>query len=518
MINMYRDRDSVRQLISAMSGGEKRYFSKFSKSFNATGQQPMFLQLFQYLENEESELPKVFFESSPQALTTTKRRLYQNILKSLRSMNEGKSIDISIGNQLADIEILYHLNLPEQGAFIINNTRKFAASHERFGLLLQILEWEKRLNIVLDTPTRSAEDILAEEQKVLQQFRQVMDLENIYGKAKTLKKQYGYVKGKMKKNLERETISAPAMVRLADCLSEKARYYYYFIYALHSWMVFDHEQAYRYSKHLLATAAEVILPDDYMDGILEHITSCVCMGFFEEALNGLEICAAYMEVHKLDQSPAFVVRMFAYNAVYRLIIFNYMGSRTKLRNIIKETESKLIRYEKILSIEIRQVIVGNLMNAYIGIGDLNKADEIWNGMFNKQAKTVRRDIYADLYLFRLFSLLQAGNYSLLQPSALSASRYYHKFKDASSLFELEISISGLFIKGQPLDNAGVVKDVLFKIKNRITPYIMGLKVKSEFQEHYTRYQIWTESLLNETPFHIEAAQWYQKLGSNSKKA
>jgi hypothetical protein len=517
MINMYKDRDSVRQLISAMSGGEKRYFSKFSKSFNATGEQPMFLQLFQYLENDESELPKVFFESSPQALTTTKRRLYQNILKSLRSMNEGKSIDISIGNQLADIEILYHLNLPEQGAFIINNTRRLAASHERFGLLLQVLEWEKRLNIVLDTPTRSAEVILAEEQKVLQQFRQVMDLENIYGKAKTLKKQYGYVKGKMKKNLEKETIAAPAMVKLADCLSEKARYYYYFIYALHSWMVFDHEQAYNYSKHLLSTAAPVILPDDYIEGILEHITSCVCMGFFEEALNGLAISAAYMEVHKLDQSPAFVVRMFAYNSVYRLIIYNYMGSRTKLRNVIKETESNLIRYEKLLSFEIRQVIVGNLMNAYVGIGDLNKADEIWNGMFNKQAKTVRRDIYADLYLFRLFSLLQAGNYSLLQSAALSASRYYHKFKDAVSLFELEISISGLFIKGQALANPEVLKELLCKIKNFITQYIVGLKGKTQLQEHYTRYQIWIESLLNETPFYIEATQWYKKFENKPHK-
>ncbi|AOM80036.1 hypothetical protein BFS30_24460 [Pedobacter steynii] len=492
-----------------MSGGEKRYFSKFSKSFNVTGEQPMFLQLFQYLENAESELPKIFFESSPQALTTTKRRLYQNILKSLRSMNEDKSIDISIGNQLADIEILYHLNLPEQGAFIINNTRRLAASHERFGLLLQVLEWEKRLNIVLDKPTRSAEEILAEEQKVLQQFRQVMDLENIYGKAKTLKKQYGYVKGKMKKNLERETIAAPAMVRLTDCLSEKARYYYYFIYALHSWMVFDHDQAYRYSKHLLSTAAEVILPDDYIEGILEHITSCVCMGFFEEALNGLEISSAYMEIHKLDQSPAFVVRMFAYNSVYRLIIYNYMGSRSKLRNVIKETESKLIHYEKLLSFEIRQVILGNLMNAYVGIGNLHKADEIWNSMFNKQAKTIRRDIYADLYLFRLFSLLQARNYSLLQPATLAASRYYHKFKDAPSLFEFEMPIVNLFTKQIRLDKPEAIEELLSQIKVLIDQYNVRLKGKATFQEHYTRYLIWIDSLINNSPYNEVAAKWYK---------
>lgn len=157
------------------------------------------------------------------------------------------------------------------------------------------------------------------------------------------------------------------------------------------------------------------------------------------------------------------------------------------------------------------------MNAYVGIGDINKADQIWNSMFNKQAKTVRRDIYADLYLYRLFSLLQARNYSLLQHAALAASRYFHKFKEAASLFELEISIVGLFVKGRPLDNPGVVKDLLFKIKNLITSYIIGLKGKSEFQEHYTHYQIWTESLLNETPFHIEAAKWHQKLGSISKK-
>jgi hypothetical protein len=507
---MYRDRDSTQQLVSSLSGGEKRYFTNFSKSFNLPAEKPMFLQLFQYYENGESELPNVFSTSSPQALTTTKRRLYRNILKSLRSMNEDRSIDIRIGNQLADIEILYHLNLPEQGAFIINNTRRLAASHERFGLLLQILEWEKRLNIVLDMPTRPAEDILAEEQKVLQQFRQVMDLENIYGKAKTLKKQYGYVKGKMKKNLERETIAAPAMVRLADCLSEKARYYYFFIYALHSWMVFDHDQAYRYSKHLLSTAAQAILPDDYLEGILEHITSCVCLGFFEEALNGLQISAAYMEVHKLDQSPAFVVRMFAYDSVYQLIIYNYMGNRNKLRNVIKETESKLVRFEKLLPFETRQVIIGNLMNAYIGMGDISKADKIWDSMFNKQAKVVRRDIYADLYLFRLFSLLQAQNYSLLQSTAQSAFRYYHKFKDAASLFELEMAIVTLLNKSHQLDIPDVRQELLFKIKKTIEQYITGLKGATTFQEHYTRYQIWIASLISGEPYHSQASTWYKE--------
>ena len=83
------------------------------------------------------------------------------------------------------------------------------------------------------------------------------------------------------------------------------------------------------------------------------------------------------------------------------------------------------------------------MNAYMDLDDMKKADEIWHTMVNTQSKDIRRDIYGDLYLFRLFCLVKTNTYELIPSSALSAVRFYKKSPDA---FPVESPIATLFQK------------------------------------------------------------------------
>jgi hypothetical protein len=50
----------------------------------------------------------------------------------------------------------------------------------KFSIVLLILEWEKKLNIVLNIPSRLSKDIIDEEKKVLAMLTQIMELESIY--------------------------------------------------------------------------------------------------------------------------------------------------------------------------------------------------------------------------------------------------------------------------------------------------------------------------------------------------
>jgi hypothetical protein len=507
---MYRNRDDLQALVNMLSKGEKRYFINFFKGYDTGQATPLFLQLYALMEKGESELPKVFSADSPQALTTTKRRLYRHILKSMRSLHDDTSIDMVIQNQLSEIEILYRLGLPEQGMFLLKKTYLLARTHEKFGLVLQILEWEKRLNIVMDTPSRPTAEIVAEEKAVLRMYGQVMELESLFSHAKELKKQYGFVMGAMREKLEKETIHAPGMPAAKACLSDKATYYYNFIHALYYWMVFDHSKAYDYSRQLLTSKVKVVLPSDYIDGIFEHITSSVCVASFDDALAGINLGAAYVEEQKLNQSHAFMLRMFAYQGTYQLIIYNYMGDREKLLATISDTEGKLKLYESVLPFETKQVIIGNLMNAYMGIGDLAKADAIWEGMFNRHSQTVRRDIYADLHLFRLFSLLQSKTYALLPSAAGAALRYFRRFEDAKTVFEVELPIALLLNKERDYHKPALLGELLEQISAIVTRFIAGLKGVAGFQEHYSRYLIWSEAILKDEAYYITAARWYKK--------
>lgn len=506
---MHYKLDDLHQLVKAMSGQEKRYFSLFSETFAHSGETPLYMQLFRSLAKPGTELPDFSKEISEQAFTTTKKRLFRNILKSLGIYHHDKSPDMVIQNLLGEIEILYHLNLPSQGLFPLQKAYQLAIAHEKFGLLLQVLDWERRLNMVLNVPTRPASMIQAEEREVLEQLQQIMELENIYSRAKELKKTNGYVKGNLKRGLKRETIQARSMPQLADCKSHKAIYYYNFIYALYHWMVFDHAQAYNYSKELLDTKIQVVLPNDYIDGILEHVTSCVCLGNFDAALNGLKIAEVYITEQKLNLSHSFRLKIFYYQVSYHMIIYNFTGDNARLQATVREAGLQLKQFGGQLPAEFRLVISGNLMNAYLGLGNYKKVTEIWDSLFQKQYQSTRRDIYDDLYLFRLFNLLQSRTYEVVPSMAASAFKYYKKFKDHDKHFNFEMKISGLLMKEQDYNRSEIKREVLEEIRAVLIGYMAGLKGANGFQEHYTFYLIWVESLLSEQPFSEEAAKWYK---------
>src|SRR5690606_29436490 len=113
---------------------------------------------------------------------------------------------------------------------------------------------------------------------------------------------------------------------------------------LYYWMIFDHKNAYLHSKELLAPGMLAMRPAEYLDGILEHVTSCVCLGYFEEALAGLSLAADFVKQHKFDQSNAFLIRIFYYDISYKLIIYSYMGAVDALKEAIETAELKTAQY------------------------------------------------------------------------------------------------------------------------------------------------------------------------------
>jgi hypothetical protein len=505
---MNRKNRDLSDLVNALSSTEKRHFTLFSKAFTGKEEDSLYMQLFRQTENDGNELLKDIKDSSPEVIVKTKQRLYGNILKSLRIYYQEKSADIIIQNLLSEVEILYRLSLPEQGQLLVLKANKLATGSEKFGLLLQALEWEKRLNIVTDTPTRSTDEIINEELATHHKLTQIMALENVYAKTMALKRQYGYARGETKALLERETVKSGAMPTLKECLSNKAKFYHNFIHSIYYWMVFDHRKAYFYSRSLIHPEKNTILPNDYIQALLQHITSSVCLGYFEDALSGIRLSEAYIEQHLLNQSRTFNGLMFAYHATYEIIVYNYMGKRNRLRETIKRTEMQLLQYDQVLSFELKQILMGNLMNAYMGLGNLKKADAIWSSMFNRQSKAIRRDIYADLYLFRLFSLLAGKTYVLLSSAALSACRFYKQSEDSRKEFAVELPIATLLSKELDLDKPEVLKEVIFEIRYIVKQFIAGLEGINHFQEHYSRYVIWADAILRDEPYYMAAAKWY----------
>lgn len=504
---MYKNRDDIQKLIESLTSGEKRNFSNLYKREGST---PLYVQIFSELEKGKSQLSKEISDWDSRSITAAKRRLYDNILNSLCALHDSSSVNLTLQKYLSSIEVLYSKGLAEQGLIIWGKAYALAIEHEKFALLFQVLDWEKRLNIVLDIPTRASMEIKIEENEILLKLQQILSLERLYSHIMLFKKKYGFVKGSLKARLKRETIGSSEMPREKDCLSNTAIYYMHLIRSVYYWMTFEHQQSYVHSKELTRQHAKNILPSDYIGGILQHITSNVCLGYFQDALDGINLGSAYIEEYRLNQANSFRSLMFAYQATYRIVVHQYMGNRNALLQTIKETESQLKDFETFLPLDMRQIIMGNLMNAYMSIGNLDKADKIWLVMNDKQFKLVRQDIHADLYLFRLFSLLHGKTYSLLPSASLSALRFYRKKENANMKYDVELPIAQLLQKERPYEKKETLREVMETVSQIVQQFISTMKGTNNFQEHYTRYVIWCDAIMRDEPYYEAAQRWHKR--------
>ncbi|HAK29665.1 MAG TPA: hypothetical protein DCO90_10605, partial [Sphingobacterium sp.] len=321
-----------------------------------------------------------------------------------------------------------------------------------------------------------------------------------YSQIMLLKKQYGTAKGTIKDKLDTEIINHPLFPREQDCKSNKAIYYHSLIMSIYYWMTFNHKLAYQYSKALLQDNNQNILPSDYLTGIFEHITSSVCIAKFTDALRGIQLAQAFMEEYKLNQSNRYRQLFFAYEATYRLIIYSYMGKQTQLAEVITHAENWLEIYADVLPIERRQVVIGNIMNAYMAIGNIDKAWMVWNQLFNKHSESVRLDIYADLYLFRICFYLLSPIYDLVPSAAASALRFYRKTEENKSKFQLESSIAQLFARDADYNDPKILNPLLQQARCLLKDYITEVRGALNFQEHYTRYIIWANAIEKKIPY------------------
>ncbi|MNJ95336.1 hypothetical protein D3C87_130460 [compost metagenome] len=503
---MYRKKDDLEQLIKSLTGREK---SHITKTFKQSKVDSMYVSLYVEIQNAKSLTRISNLGLSGKVLINKKYVLYATLLKHLKQMQTTISPDVEIQNLLADVEFLYNHSLADQAMRLLNKARKIAGTHEKYGLYLQILNWEQKLSIVMDRPLRSIEAIRIEEEEILAKNAQINLLVSFYSQIMLLKKQHGYAKGTIKDELNVQIINHPLFPGQQDCKSNKAVYYHSLILSIYHWMIFDHTLAYQYSKALLQDDNQNILPSDYINGLFQHITSSVCVKKFKDALKGIQVAQAYMEEYKLNQSNAYRQLFFAYSSTYKLIIYGYTGEKDKLKEAIEDTIKQLDIWSDFIPIEFRQVVLGNIMNAYIAINDLDNAQVLWNQLFNRQSNQVRRDIYADLFLIRIFLLLHSQTYDLIPSASASALRFYRNSHENKAQFKLETSIVQLFVKEINYDNPKNLKPLLDRVRELLQNYIEDVRGKLSFQEHYTRYILWANSIEKKIPYWQAARDWYK---------
>lgn len=106
---MNKPKDYIYDLIQKMDRNERRYFKLYIKNIGNKGEQyaPLFDAIAKQKEYDEGKLKQKFkTEAFVKNFALTKHRLYQLILKSLRSYHSSNTIELEILDRLKNIEIL----------------------------------------------------------------------------------------------------------------------------------------------------------------------------------------------------------------------------------------------------------------------------------------------------------------------------------------------------------------------------------------------------------------------------
>lgn len=138
------------ELIKSLSKAEKRYFKVYVTRHTASNSQNNAQILFDAMDklqsyDEEKVLENLKEYPFVKKFSIAKARLYDTILKSLDAFYSEKSKGQQIRNEIHFIEILYNKSLYKQCSKKLNSAKKQAKKYNKKILMLELLEWEKKL-------------------------------------------------------------------------------------------------------------------------------------------------------------------------------------------------------------------------------------------------------------------------------------------------------------------------------------------------------------------------------------
>ncbi len=251
------------ELIKSLNKSEKRYFKLFS-SRHTIGEENGYLKLFDFIDRMDTyQEDLIFMHFKGQALlnkfSITKARLYSNILRSLDSFNANTSHDAQLFRSIHCADILYNKGLYKQCEKLLKSAEKQAKKYERFNILLEVKQKQKKLienELYTEIQAAQITKMFEEEKALIDEIQTYHQLWNV----KSLLFQEINLKGNVRS--EKDTLKLKELVdRIAGIdvrkYSVKINYLYHHIHGAYYFSVNDLECSYHHLHSNL-----VLLEDD----------------------------------------------------------------------------------------------------------------------------------------------------------------------------------------------------------------------------------------------------------------
>jgi len=436
-------------LIKSLNKPEKRYFKLFAR-WHTFGKTNNYIKLFEAIEKQKIYDENEILDKQPhiKQLPKTKNYLYELILEALELYHSKRSIDVRLKGLLNRIEILYEKNLYAQCRKILAKAKKIAYQYEKHPSILEILQWELRIQMV-EVNIRKLDEILAEEKKMLEVYKNSSEYNGLNIQIHSLLQREGIARSQDHLKKIEKIIDHPLLSNEAQALSMRAKDYYYNIYGGYFVLKRDAINRYKYSKNRVELIESE--PEQTQENLLSYIAALANLILaykdikkYDEARQTIKKLKAIPQTYSVSERMQ--LRIFTYS--YNIELDLYLKTKRFEKGIalIGEIEEGLKQFSGKIPKEHELVFYYNIALLYFGVSNYSEALEWLNKLLNDLQVDIRPDIHCFARIFNLIIHYELGNDDLVEYRSISTHYFLDKRK---RLYKVETAFLNFFQKKLP---------------------------------------------------------------------
>jgi len=320
--------NKIYQLIHHLEKPEKRYFTLFAKR-HQIGDANNYLELFQLIKDNgiQSDVELLDFlkktnktYSFTNYLSVAKKQLMESILKGLCQYNEPNSIEEKVKSLCHKANILYKKGLIKECKQKIKKAKKIALSFERFHLILEAIEIEKKTISSVYYNESSFNDLIALSNETNNYLKILENKDAYWLLFSKIYKLHFQKSGERKERDQQEILKLmkhPLLQKQEMALSISAKLDFLQLKALKHFIKGEPLKAFQYNKQFLNVFIEHpnILKTQatrYQSTLNNFLIDCVQLNYEEELKKGL------LTLRSLPKHEAYKKQKNAEMQVFRL--------------------------------------------------------------------------------------------------------------------------------------------------------------------------------------------------------
>lgn len=443
--------DELARLVISLTKSEKRYFRMFAE---LQGGEKSYLKLFDAIEKagdcDDNKLKMQFAkEDFVKRLPAVKNYLYTHILKSLRVIYSGETVDSQLKEMIDDVAILYDKRLYKQCSKILEKAKDLATKNELILPLVEINIWQEKIWIEilnLDKFKEILSTSAEEEIRLLDLQKNIAQYRNLYNRIILINKKIKEARTEEELAQFQEIINDPLMRSVNNALCFDSRHYYYLAH-----LIYNHAKG-DYKASLEIAKEQLELLEAYPDKIKEKPKTYI------SALHNVLLCQIQLHDYQhfeqiLNKLRGFhaksintEVNRFVSSYIFEMVKYLDTGEFQKSISIRTPILEGMEKYkDKINPIE-ETTLLYNVFYSYFGTGEFSKALGIINKLINEYQKELRQDIQSAVRILNLILHYELRNTSLLEYNAISTNRFLNK---SNRLYKLETVVLNFIRKKMP---------------------------------------------------------------------